>query len=297
MEKEYATLLEEKRKVAVLYICTGDYEVFWRDFFISSEENFLKQSEVHYFVFTDKDKIYGEEECNRIHKRDIYAMPWPLITLLRFHIFLSVEEELEQFEYLFFFNSNMCCKRPVSEEEFLPRKEMGEELVVTQHPGYFKTKVKNFPYERRKISKAYIPYNQGKVYVMGALIGGTSNAFLNMSKQLKQRINEDLSKGVIATWHDESQLNRYIIERNNWRLLSAAYCNPDSWDIPYEKIIVIVSKNKYFDIDKFKGIEEKKEFDNLPKYILNAICMRIKRIVPVSTIYLVRDTLLRKKIS
>lgn len=297
MEKESAALVEKKWKVAVLYICTGDYELFWRDFFISFEENFLKQSEVHYFVFTDKDKIYGEEECERIHRRDVYAMPWPLITLLRFHIFLSAEEELEYFEYLYFLNSNMRCKRPVSEEEFLPRKEMGEELVAAQHPGYFKTKVKDFPYERRKISTAYVPYNQGEVYVMGGLIGGNSNAFLNMSKQLKQRINEDLSKGVIATWHDESQLNRYIIGKKNWRLLSAAYGYPDGWDIPYEKVIIIASKNDYFDVNEFKGIETKKEFNNLPKHILKAIWMRIKRIVPFSTIYLMRDTLLRKRIS
>ena len=40
-------------KVAVLYICTGKYDVFWKDFYISYEKYFLPDCEKHYYVFTD----------------------------------------------------------------------------------------------------------------------------------------------------------------------------------------------------------------------------------------------------
>ena len=34
------------------------------------------------------------------------------------------------------------------------------------------------------------------------------------------------SNGVIALWHDESQLNRYAAERSDYRLLTPAYWYP-----------------------------------------------------------------------
>lgn len=43
----------DMNKVAVLYICTGKYDVFWKDFYISYEKYFLPDCEKHYYVFTD----------------------------------------------------------------------------------------------------------------------------------------------------------------------------------------------------------------------------------------------------
>lgn len=40
---------------------------------------------------------------------------------------------------------------------------------------------------------------------------GKTEAFLRMSHILNDRIEEDLKYNVIARWHDESQMNRYIV--------------------------------------------------------------------------------------
>ena len=60
MQKE--ELVQNKRfQIAILYICTGKYVVFWKDFYQSFEKKFLKKSEVEYFVFTDAAYIYGSK--------------------------------------------------------------------------------------------------------------------------------------------------------------------------------------------------------------------------------------------
>ncbi len=50
-------------KVAVLYIATGKYTVFWPEFYESAEKYLLKDCEVHYFVFTDADDLTGAQRA------------------------------------------------------------------------------------------------------------------------------------------------------------------------------------------------------------------------------------------
>ena len=114
------------------------------------------------------------------------------------------------------------------------------------------------PYERRKETGAYVPYNCGEHYVIGAVEGGETEAFLKMCKTIQSRINDDLKKGNITKWHDESYLNHYIIGRNDVKYLHPGYCYPMGFDLPVEKIIDTVPKLKYFDVDSFKNAEKKK---------------------------------------
>ena len=63
-----------------------------------------------------------------------------------------------------------------------------------------------------------------------------------MSKTIKERVDKDLEKDVIAIWHDESQMNRYFID-NIPKLLNPSYCYPESWNIPFEKKLLALDKN------------------------------------------------------
>ena len=56
------------KKIAILYMCTGQYLKLWPGFFESAEKYLLKQSEVHYFVFTDADHLDGEENNPCVHR-------------------------------------------------------------------------------------------------------------------------------------------------------------------------------------------------------------------------------------
>ena len=240
------------KKIGILYICTGNYAVFWNDFYKSFEKHFCNNSEIHYFVFSDKKIDF--ESNSRIHFHFIENFPWPLVTLLRFHTFLSVLSDLESMDYLFFFNSNMICNADISEEEFLPNSE--EKLLFVRHPGYYHTKKIFIPYDRNKNCTAYVPYNCGGIYVIGAVEGGETQAFLNMSNKLKVCIEKDLKKNLIAKWHDESQINHYIYTIDNYKLLDPGYCYPVGFAVPFKRKISGVSKQDKFDIKSFKTIEE-----------------------------------------
>lgn len=246
-----------KKSIGILYICTGPYVLFWKDFYESFEKKFLIDFEKRYFVFTDSSDIYAQENpLVKIIK--IEPQPWPLITLFRFATFLKVEEELKKCDYLMFSNANMVCDEIIKPEEFLPREEKKEVLSVTTHPGYYGKKAICYPYERGRKSSAYIPWNCGQKYVIGAMFCGTSKAFLKMSKTLKHNIEEDLKTNIIAKWHDESQLNRYIINKPGIRILPPEYCYPFGMNVDYQKKMSAVSKEAKFDVKRFKGQHENK---------------------------------------
>lgn len=201
-------------KVAVLYIATGKYTVFWPEFYESAEKYLLKDCEVHYFVFTDADDLTGAQEP-RVHICPQEAYSWPFATLRRFEIFLKQEQALKAFDYIFFFNANAQLMQPVTQEMFLPRAEKGEKLLVVQHPSFYAKPNYEFTYDRNPRSTACIPYGMGRYYVCGGVNGGTAEAFLKLCHTLDAHIRKDLHKNVIALWHDESQINRYILFRKD----------------------------------------------------------------------------------
>lgn len=239
-----------KYTIAILYICTGKYDIFWKDFYESMEKYFLLNSEKHYYVFTDSNHLYDEENNTKIHKIYQERMGWPYDTLMRFDLFSKIKEQIRGYDYIFFLNANMLCVKNITEEEFLP---MEEELLVARHPGCVHYPKLLLPYDRNKKSTAYIPYGQGKYYFMGGLNGGKSVSYLLLIDSLKKAIQEDLGQNVIAKWHDESQLNKYMLNRSDMKILLPEYAYPEGWNLPYDAKIIIRDKDKYMNTSTMKG--------------------------------------------
>lgn len=223
--------------------------VFWKNFYESFEKNFLNHSELEYFVFTDAYELYGEKNNDRIHRIYQENLGWPGNTLFRFRMFVGIKKWLQGFDYLFFINANTVCLKEVTEEEFLP---VEQDLLVVQHPGYYRCKTRKMPYEHREESSACIPRGQGKHYVYGAINGGKTAAFLRMAEKLNNDIEKDYAQGIIAKWHDESHLNYYVWSEGNYRLLSPAYAYPENYNLPFEKKIIILDKSKMIELDRNK---------------------------------------------
>lgn len=276
--------------IGILYICTGPYVLFWEDFYKSFEKNFLNHIQKKYFVFTDSKNVYADKRDN-VKVIHINNLPWPLITLLRFDTFLSIEDDLQKCDYLMFSNANIICDKQIGEEELLPSEKNGENLFVTYHPGYYGKKHFEYPYDRNKKSLAYIPWNCGKYYVIGAMFGGRRENFIEMAKTLKSNIEEDLKKNIIARWHDESHLNRYIMCRKDVRYLSPSYCYPYGMQVNYEKKISAISKQSKFDVKSFKGIYEVRH--SRLRTILGTIKRKLKL---KERLLLLKDTIMHKKI-
>lgn len=253
-------------KVAMLNISIGNYDIFWKDFYLTSKEKFLPNSEKHYFVFTDNDELYGYDfdDITLIHQQNL---GWPFNTMKRFAMFKRIIDRLEQFDYVFFVNGNALFLEELNENFINQEKN----LITIVHPGLYGRSVDDMPYERNIESKAYIPKGKGKYYVQGAFIGGKSDAFISMIKKLDKDTTVDLDKGIIAIWHDESFLNRYILERTDVQIMGRQYLYYQEYIFPWKPVILLRNKRNYGDLSAFRGGNSKNDIKIIVKLKMKRI--------------------------
>lgn len=210
------------KKVAILYIGTGRYTIFWPEFFESCEENLLRNCEKHYFFFTDSNEFKSDEKITIVPQENL---GWPLITALRYKILNKVKEELKDYDYAFFFNGNMEVIHEVTEKELLPSQDEGY-IVAPLHSCNKRVKSNlEFDYERNPISTSYIPYGEGEKYFHAGLLGGRVQEFLELLDTCEKMMDEDLKNNFIPKFHDESVFNKYILNRK-YKTLSNNYIHP-----------------------------------------------------------------------
>ena len=227
-------------KICILNIATNKYIQFVESLLDSIEENFLNGHEISALVFTDHEI---EESSNNVKIVKIDHEPWPIPTLKRYHYFMKEEEYISQFDYCFYLDVDMRIVGKVGDEI------LGD-LVATQHPGFWFKNRNEFSYERRPKSTAYIPYEEGKMYYAGGFNGGKPEHFLKMSKDIVDNIEKDFENNLIAVWHDESHMNRYLLNNPPTVELTPSYCypeavehNPAAWNVPFEPKILALDKN------------------------------------------------------
>ena len=228
-------------KVAILYICTGRYAQFFDGFYKSAEQYLLQGVEKRYFVFTDQEQL---TEAANVELLIRPCRGFPEDSLFRFDRFLEIKDKLKDYDYTFFFNANMRFVAPVGEEL------LEERLTAVLHPGYYDKPEWRYPYERNKQSKAYIPPHEDDYnYYMGSLNGGKTEDYLALAETCSQHIHEDWEQGIVAIYHDESHLNRYLRE-HRCKALSPAYAYIEGEELPFEPKILLLDKAKldpYFD--------------------------------------------------
>jgi histo-blood group ABO system transferase len=153
--------------------------------------------------------------------------------MMRFHAYYNQRELLQQEDYLFACDADMLFVDEVG------RNILGKR-VATQHPGFVD---KRGSYDTNPLCKACVHDHEGRFYFAGGFYGGETKEFLELCKICAKNIDEDLSKGIIAVWHDESHLNRYFIDRPPKKILTPSYCYPESWKLPYKKRLLALDKN------------------------------------------------------
>lgn len=272
--------------VGILYIGTGNYLNFWSDFYTNCEKYFLPNTPKKYFLFTDQVKseaiyIYIYENSDKIKVLKIKHRPWPEVTLNRFATFLQYSSEFDS-DYLFFFNANLRCVAPILPEDFLPAGT--QNLVATQAMGFFHRLPDEFSYDRNPKSQAYIPFGQGEKYFQGGLQGGTREAFLDACKILNRAVEIDRENGIIAIWHDESHWNKFLLGRQDIKILSPAYLFPEGCNSPIKPKIIVLDKNNYggheFMRSNYRNLRAWR-IRNLwkPKYLLQFLKNKIHRVI------------------
>jgi len=259
------------KKIAILYIGTGRYTIFWDTFFKTCEKNLFRKSEKHYFFFTDSKEYESNEKITIVPQDNL---GWPSIVTLRYKILNKLKDQLKDFDYVYFFNGNMEVIREVKEEELIPTEEEGY-IVAPLHSGNkrFKSNLE-FEYERNPKSTAYIPYGEGEYYFHAGLLGGRVKEFLEMLDVCEKMMDEDLKNNIIPKFHDESIFNKYVLTRPH-KIVSNNYIHPTHGK-PFLRLnpnVKIIQRDKsrfiYGGHDYLRG--ESDEMITFPSYIKEKI--------------------------
>lgn len=218
-------------QIGLLIIATEKYSTYVEPLLNSADKYFLEGHSVTYFIFTNK-KIELTTDRNVVFI-DVEHRDWPWMTLGRYEIFDSNSESFSDMDYLFYCDVDMRFESHVGTEIISDR-------VATQHPGYWSTR--GVP-ETRPESTAYVSEEEEMEYFAGGFNGGSREEFIKMSKIISKNILDDLSKGIIAIWHDESHLNRYFIDNKPTLILNNSYCCDEYGNSPFGRKLVCLYKS------------------------------------------------------
>ena len=201
-------------KICILTIATNKYIQFVERLYNNIDENFLNGHEIECLLFTDHDV----ETSDNVKVSQIEHEDWPMPTLKRYNYFVKEKEHISKFDYCYYFDIDMGIVDKVGDEVL-------SDLVATMHPYQTFYSKNDRSYDRNPNSSAYVRYGEeGPNYYAGGFNGGSTKEFLKMSEVIAERVTKDLEKDIIALWHDESQMNRYMIDNPPSLSLTPSYC-------------------------------------------------------------------------
>jgi hypothetical protein len=236
-------------KVAVIVIAVGTkYLRYFRRYYRNNRKNLLPQADKTYFVITDQaaDPLFAGMEG--IVPVSVGRTDWPFPTLFRFKYIMKIADQLADYSRVIYLDTDMKVVSPISEEEFLYH---GKPLFGVEHPLYI-----GFPgtFETNPQSLACVgALDDLSTYWQGCFWGGLTKDVLQLCAELEMRIDNDLSRGVIACWHDESHLNKYFIEhKSQIHTYHPGYAYPQPLKIAFEKKIMHIDKRNLWSIARWR---------------------------------------------
>lgn len=198
-------------KTALLVIATGQrYHQYIRSLIESAKKYFVPHDVI---LWTDSLEKFDDHVWSAPKE----CLGFPEETLRRYHTFLEQGWLLKQYDQLFYCDVDMLFVAPVGEEVF------SDGITACTHPGYSGSC--GTP-ERNPNSLAAIPFDADNKYFCGGFNGGERRAFLDMATEIAWRVDYDNGKGVMAVWHDESHLNKFLFEHPPAKVLDPSYCYP-----------------------------------------------------------------------
>lgn len=214
-------------KVGLLVVATGRYAAFVPPLLESARRWLLPGWEQRALVFTDAVGVPGATVRPWPHRK------WPHGTLMRHHAYMGAAPLLlrQGADFLIAMDADMRFVGPVGEE-------VVSDLTATLHPGFVG---KRGSYESNPQSVAYVALHEGARYYCGGFLGGRPGHLLGLSQRIARGVDADRARGLVAEWHDESHLNRQLIDTPPARTLPPAYCTPEGcdWFVPAEPARVL----------------------------------------------------------
>jgi histo-blood group ABO system transferase len=181
---------------------------------IASAKKFFVPHDV--VIFTDR-----AERFDARHQITYEPLGYPAATLYRYHAVMSQRDLLMQYDNVFYGDADALFVDHVAEDDIF-----SDGITATVHSGYHVRNRWGSP-ESNPASAAYVA--SVRTYFCGGFNGGTSEAYLKMAEAIRNGVDSDKAKGIIAVWHDESHLNRYLYDNPPARVLSPSFCYPEGY--------------------------------------------------------------------
>ena len=238
-------------KVAVIFIGTAKYLEFLPGYYEQAEKNLFPGVDKQYFVFTDGELDGLPENITVVPQEHL---PFPYITLYRFDIINRSLHLMESCTHLLFLDADT---QVVDTVEFADVYDDMKPLTGVHHPCHALGMVPHQTYpgafETNPNSLAHVtPSDDTSIYWQGCVWGGRMDHATELVKELDRRTKVDESNGIIAVWHDESQINKYFIEKKRLvNTLDPCYAHPEIFDstMPDDpKIVHLAKENSVYQV-------------------------------------------------
>ena len=118
--------------------------------------------------------------------------------------------------------------------------------------------------------------NSGEHYYQGGLIGGESKAYIELLEQCSLMTETDLKRNITARWHDESYLNKYLLDKQI-KILSTEYGRPQEWTVPPTPKIIFRDKNTILGASYICSLKKRNRLKLISKAIRNILNKLLKR--------------------
>lgn len=221
-------------KTVLIFIATGDkYQQYVAPVIAGADQFFVPHDTLLF-----SDRVHSSVNAEQVLVR---PRGYPGETLMRYHTILS-QPWLRQYDFIFYSDIDMEFVGPIGPEIF------ADGITATLHPGYIGQEFKPVEDDPRSTACA----TGAKQYYCGGFNGGAGLAYLKMAETIARNVDADAANGVIAKWHDESHLNKYLMDNPPTKTLSPSYCYPSNerrqWFIDrwggqdFERKIVCIDK-------------------------------------------------------
>jgi hypothetical protein len=232
-----------RNKIGIVLLATNAYFVLGVRFIKKFRHYYKGDAEVTFFFFSEEDpnpyipteqvKWYKESHAN-----------WQDGTNSKFKNILKIEKELENVDYVYYFDADTNISKEFTEEWFLG------DLVGGEHFGNRGWLKNGAGFDRNPISHAYVPLDSTLPYTYhyGAFFGGVVKNVLKFCETLYYYQTEDKKINYEPPVNDESYINAYF------------HFHPPTYTVPTEKFMFDISdkggigetRNTKLDVSKIK---------------------------------------------
>ena len=236
------------KKILLHLIATGKYDRYIPDIMESAKKYFFNLEDLNFILYTDSEFFLNQKNKDTVSFKISHEL-WPYPTLKRFHYFELSLDLIEKSDYSFYVDVDSLFRKKISLKELDLENFSGS--IANLHPGFYGDP--GTP-ERNQNSTAYIPYGSTSSYYCGGFFGGDSKTFIHMIKTIKNRIDQDLEREIIAIWHDESHLNKYFLDYPPQKILGEGFSCAEEFlgsnDYFRDPYIIFINKSQELKSDK-----------------------------------------------